>query len=140
MSQQDTNPAGGITTAEALAAAHPALVEQIRATAHAAGLAAGATAERDRITAVRAQSLPGHEALVERLAFDGRTTGSEAAMAVLAAARSATANAAAAHFADAPHGAAPSPHQGNAGNGEDAPVRVPDRAKAYAGYNKPVMV
>lgn len=55
--------------------------------ARAEGHAAGAAAERQRITDVRAQSLPGHEALVERLAFDGVTTGAQAAVAVLTAER-----------------------------------------------------
>ena len=127
------DPAGGITTAEALAAAYPALVEQIRATAHSAG----ATAERERITAVRAQSLPGHEALIDRLAFDGKTTGPEAAVAVLSAVRTATAGAAAAHFADAPRGANPSPtHTGAAADGEAVAKPVPNAVKAYAGLNK----
>jgi len=62
----------------------------------------GATAERARIAAVRAQVLPGHEALIETLAFDGKTTGPEAAVAVLAAERERVASAAQAHFADAP--------------------------------------
>lgn len=136
MATPDNTQTGGITTAEALAAAYPALVEQIRATAHSAG----ATAERDRITAVRAQSLPGHEALIDKLAFDGKTTGPEAAVAVLSAVRTATAGAAAAHFADAPRGANPSPtHSGAAGSDAPAP-RQPDAAKAYAGLNKPAMV
>jgi len=47
----------------------------------------GAQAERERISAVRAQALPGHEALIEQFAFDGKTTGAEAAAAVLAAER-----------------------------------------------------
>lgn len=55
--------------------------------ARAEGCAAGAAAERQRIAEVRAQSLPGHEALVEALAFDGKTTGPEAATAVLKAER-----------------------------------------------------
>lgn len=47
----------------------------------------GAASERDRIAAVRAQSLPGHEGLIERLAADGHTTGPEAAVQVVAADR-----------------------------------------------------
>lgn len=47
----------------------------------------GAAGERDRIAAVRAQSLPGHEALIEQLAADGHTTGPEAAVRVVAADR-----------------------------------------------------
>lgn len=50
--------------------------------------AEGATAERKRIQDVRAQTLKGHEALIETLAFDGKTTGEQAAVQVLAAERS----------------------------------------------------
>jgi capsid assembly protease len=49
--------------------------------------AEGAQSERDRISAVRSQSLPGHEALIERLAFDGVSTGDDAAKAIIAAER-----------------------------------------------------
>lgn len=99
---------------------HPALFAQLQAefsatptaAATATATAAGAAAERQRIADVRAQTLPGHEALVEQLAFDGKTTGSDAAMAVMAAERARIAGAAAAHAADAPnavqHSAAPS--------------------------------
>lgn len=47
--------------------------------------AEGAVNERDRIAAVRFQSLPGHEALIEALSADGHTSGPEAAIAVVAA-------------------------------------------------------
>jgi capsid assembly protease len=95
---------------------HPALFAQLKnefsAEATATATAAGAAAERQRGADVRAQSLAGHEALIEQLAADGKTTGPEAAMAVLTAERTRAAGAAAAHFADAPgaasHAAAPS--------------------------------
>lgn len=45
----------------------------------------GAVAERQRILAVEAQSVPGHEALIATLKADGKTTGPEAAVQVLAA-------------------------------------------------------
>lgn len=45
----------------------------------------GAEHERARIQAVKAVSLPGHEGLIERLMFDGTTTGPEAAALVIAA-------------------------------------------------------
>ena len=45
----------------------------------------GATAERKRIQDVMAQSMKGHEELIATLAFDGKTTGPEAAVQVLAA-------------------------------------------------------
>lgn len=54
---------------------------------HTEGHQAGAAAERSRIQGVRASSLPGHEALIEALAFDGVTTGEQAAVKVLAAER-----------------------------------------------------
>gem|GEM_PF-5826805 len=47
----------------------------------------GATKERERIQSVLAQKLPGHKALVQSLAFDGKTTGPEAAIAVVNAER-----------------------------------------------------
>lgn len=50
---------------------------------HAKGFSAGAESERQRIKAVEAQSLPGHEALIEQLKADGKTTGEQAAVAVL---------------------------------------------------------
>jgi hypothetical protein len=49
------------------------------------GFKAGAKAERERIRAVEAQFLPGHEDLIAKLAFDGKTTGEQAAVTVLAA-------------------------------------------------------
>jgi signal peptide peptidase SppA len=49
------------------------------------GRALGAAAERERIKAVEEQTLPGHEALIASLKFDGKTTGPEAAVKVLAA-------------------------------------------------------
>jgi len=51
------------------------------------GIEAGATAERNRIKDVEAQTLPGHEKLIAGLKFDGKTTGPEAAAQVLAAER-----------------------------------------------------
>lgn len=81
----------------ALRAEYPQVVEAVEA----AGRQAGATAERTRIQAVRAQALPGHDKLIETLAFDGTTTGPEAAVAVLNVERAATAARAANLAADA---------------------------------------
>lgn len=47
----------------------------------------GAKAEMERIKSVRAQSLPGHEALIESMIDDGATTGEQAAIRVLNAER-----------------------------------------------------
>ena len=64
--------------------------------------ALGAQQERDRIAGVRAQGLPGHEALIDKLAMDGKTSPGEAAMAVNAAQREAMNATAKALDADAP--------------------------------------
>jgi signal peptide peptidase SppA len=73
--------------------------------------AEGASGERDRIAAVREQALPGHEALIEQLAADGKTSGPEAAMRVIAADRLRQANHRQARLDDAidavPQAAAP---------------------------------
>ncbi len=72
----------------------------------------GATAELQRVKDVRAAALPGHEALIEQLAADGKTTGAEAAMAVLAAERNGRQAAAKARADDAPAPvASPAPEQ-----------------------------
>lgn len=83
---------------ETLKAEHPELVQAIVAEATAGLLTkeqvdealavarqAGADLERQRIAAVREQLIPGHEALIEQLAMDGKTCGHEAAAKVLAA-------------------------------------------------------
>lgn len=89
-------------TREALERDHPALFASLRTEFTAAGQAAGAAAERDRVTAVRGAALPGHEKLIEALASDGKTTGPEAAAAVLAAERGLRQAQASAHANDAP--------------------------------------
>lgn len=81
-------------TREQLAADAPDTLAQI--------LAEGAANERARIQAVEAQAIPGHEALITALKFDGKSTGGDAAMAVLAAEKQARTAAAAANAADAP--------------------------------------
>lgn len=49
--------------------------------------AEGAAAETQRVNDVRAQLVPGHEALIEQFAADGQTTGDEAARAIVKAER-----------------------------------------------------
>ena len=91
-SAMDENQPTTQTTAEWLAA-NPEVVASLKAE--------GAESERQRIAAVRARSLPGHEALIDRLAADGKTTGPEAADAVLAAEKSNLASRAAVRMVDA---------------------------------------
>jgi signal peptide peptidase SppA len=85
-------------TREQLAAQAPELLQAVLAE----GKDAGATAERERIQSVLAQSVPGHEALVQGLAFDGKSSAGDAAIAILAAERSTRSKQAAALAADAP--------------------------------------
>jgi hypothetical protein len=87
----------GIVTKETFSKAYPDLFVEIQKEAKLIGIsegieagkkegfASGVEAERERIKAVQNQLLPGHEALIEILKFDGKTTGPEAAVQVLGA-------------------------------------------------------
>jgi signal peptide peptidase SppA len=85
----DVKVAGAPLTVETVRAQHPeimaALIEEGRITGVEEGRRLGVEAERIRIQAVEAQSMPGHEALIASLKFDGKTTGPEAAVQVLSA-------------------------------------------------------
>lgn len=107
---------------------HPALFAQLRVEF----TGAGAAAERERIAAVRAQALPGHEKLIEQLAADGKTTGLEAAAAVLSAERTARQAQATALANDAPKPAPASnpPASEAKAEGEDKTLPIDQRAKA----------
>lgn len=85
---------GNSMTPEQLAAAHPEAALALRAE--------GASAERARIQGVEAQLIPGHEALVSTLKFDGKSSPGDAAMAINAAERQARTSQAAALAAEAP--------------------------------------
>ena len=82
-------------TIENLKVKAPELLEKIKADAAdearkealKEGLKQGAEIERKRIQEVMAQDMPGHDALIQKLAFDGKTTGPEAAVQILAAER-----------------------------------------------------
>ena len=99
--------------------------------------AAGAAAETSRVKAVLAEGegLKGHQALVMRLAVDGKTTGAEAAQAILAADRQALQAAAKAHAEDAPAAAPASPPAKEAAAGKTR-QELADQANAYAAEHK----
>lgn len=59
--------------------------------ARSEGITEGAAAEMQRIKDVEAQAMPGHAELIAGLKFDGKTTGPEAALQVLAAEKTALA-------------------------------------------------
>ena len=84
----------------------PITREQIAAEAPdvlAAIQAEGASQERQRIQSVEAQAIPGHDKLIAALKFDGKSTGGDAAMAVLAAEKQSRTTAASALASDAPN-------------------------------------
>jgi len=112
-------------TREQLAADAPDTLAQI--------LAEGAASERARIQAVEAQAIPGHEALITALKFDGKSTGGDAAMAVLAAEKQTRTAAQAANAADAPQPLPLAP-AATVQTAEDAPKtrqQIDADAKAY---------
>jgi hypothetical protein len=124
---------------EFLLSNHADIVEMFRAEGRSAGLTTGrqegAAAELARIQGVFAQAMPGHGPLVQQLAFDGKTTPGEAAIAINAAERAklgqkaediaadAAAAAAAAPSASGDPAAAPAP-------AADANKPIEERAKA----------
>lgn len=81
-------------TREQLAAEAPDVLAAVQAE--------GASAERARIQAVEGQLIPGHEALINNLKFDGKSGPGDAAMAVNAAEKQARSAQAAALASDAP--------------------------------------
>jgi hypothetical protein len=79
----------GMDATEEVVTFTTAQVEAAKDASFKAGLAQGktegATSERERIKAVEAVALPGHEALIAALKFDGKTSGPEAAAQVVSA-------------------------------------------------------
>lgn len=107
---QSTSKGESEMDVQKLKAEHPAIAEALIAE----GRELGATAERQRIQDVEAQSMPGHDALIASLKFDGKTSGPEAAVQVLKAEKAKKENRMAALRADADaamvtHAAAPQP-------------------------------
>ena len=117
---------------ESLERDHAALFAQLRSEF----MAAGAAAETARVKAVFAEGegIKGHSALVMRLALDGKTSGPEAAQAILAADRQALAAAATAHANDAPPAVPASPASADtpAGGQQLTKAEQAEKAKAYA--------
>ena len=114
---------------ETILANAPDLAEAFRAE--------GAAAERARILAVEAHSLPGHDALIAQLKSDGKTSGPEAAAAVLAAERANLSGMAQALAADAPapvaHDTAPAAAPVATEDGRTAEERCKAQWEANAG-------
>lgn len=120
-------------TLEILKKDHPDLVKQIHDSAHAegykegkgAGIQLGVTDELKRVKAVFGQTMAGHEDLVKTLAFDGKTTGPEAAVAILNAENAARNKVAADLEDDAPDAAEPDASE----EAEDSEMSATEMAK-----------
>lgn len=125
---------------EFLEANHADLVGLFRAEGKeigvAEGRAAGAEAERARIRAVEAASMPGLEELIAQLKFDGKTTGPEAAAQVLTHYKAQNVGALASLKADAsalpkvPAASSASGDQGDVAAAEEAKLPIDERCKA----------
>jgi ATP-dependent Clp protease protease subunit len=72
-------------TLEKIKSEYPDIAKALANEGKIEGMKEGAQAERDRIAAVRAQALPGHERLIEDMVNDGTTTGEQAAVRILQA-------------------------------------------------------
>jgi hypothetical protein len=95
-------------------------------------------AERERIQGVEAQQIPGHEALILSLKFDGKTSPGDAAVAVLAAEKQKRAGHAAALAADAPAAlqlAAPPAVEPGAAGGEKSRTELHEAAVKHMAAN-----
>lgn len=111
-------------TREQLATESPELLQAV--------LAEGGHAERTRIQAVEGQLIPGHEALINTLKFDGKSGPGDAAMAVNAAEKQARSAHAAALASDAPAAVAVVASASVAAPAAGAPTRTELHALAVA--------
>lgn len=130
-------------TAESIAQAYPEIHAEIlkkgHETGHAEGfkagreegLAAGAETERERIRGVEKIAIPGHEALINTMKYDGKTTGPEAAVKVLEAETALRKTKAETFVADAPAPAKAAPVTDEAAKAaaQEADLPVEERAK-----------
>ncbi|MBC7600529.1 MAG: signal peptide peptidase SppA [Polaromonas sp.] len=121
------NPQGNAMNAEELASAHPEAAAALRAQ--------GADAERARIQAVEGQLIPGHEALIGALKFDGKSGAGDAALAVLAAEKQTRTAAATALANDAPLPLASATPPVVTAPKELSRTEIDSQAKAYARSN-----
>lgn len=128
---QPTIIKGKSMTADELKKEHPE--------AAAALQAEGAATERERIQAIEGQLIPGHEALIAQMKFDGKSTAGDAAMAVLAAEKKGREAHANANAADAPkpvpQAAAPIVEAPAAQDGDMSREQLDAKAKEYMAAN-----
>jgi hypothetical protein len=130
----DSPPMNPTAEAAAWAAEHPEAAAILRAE--------GASAECERVAAVRSMAfLPGHEALIEKLVADGKTTGPEAAVLVNAAERERIASAGSQRLAEAlpPQDFAAAPTDAESAPANPAPVDPIAQGAAIASRARDLM-
>jgi signal peptide peptidase SppA len=135
---QSTSKGESDMDVQKLKAEHPQVAEALIAE----GRQTGAEAERQRIQDVEAQSMPGHEALIASLKFDGKTSGPEAAVKVLQAEKAKKEDRLAALRSDAnastvPNAAAPAPGDEDEDEEDDEEMADDDSASASPSGGKP---
>ncbi len=137
VSTESLNSTKGVTTMnlEELRKSHPDLCAALVEEGRTAGFEAGATAELTRIKDVEAQSMAGHETLITNLKFDGKTTGPQAAVQVLAAEKTLQSKAAANLAAAAPEALAFAAAPDDVAQSE-AEENLPVEEKAKAEWDK----
>lgn len=119
-------------TRDTIASDYPDIAKALTDDGYAAGLIAGraqgAEAERNRIQGIEALAMPGHDALIAQLKFDGATTAAEAALQIIAAEKQTRTAMAAKIVADTPP---PVPHAtpAFADGGDDDNVHLTGPAK-----------
>lgn len=119
-------------TRDTIASDYPDIAKAFTDDGYAAGLIAGraqgAEAERSRIQGIEALAMPGHDALIAQLKFDGVTTAAEAALQIIAAEKQTRTAMAAKIVADTPP---PVPHAtpAFADGGDDDNVHLTGPAK-----------
>jgi ATP-dependent Clp protease, protease subunit len=118
-------------TIEKVKAEHPDIAKALIDEGLAQGMQEGAKNELERVLAVQAQTMPGHEKLIAELVADGKTTGPEAAVKVLAAEKQIRLNAQASLDADGVDPVAHNnPPDGNDPPADDEDLPIEERAKA----------
>lgn len=125
---QITTDLGETMDIKTLREKHPEIVAEIMQE----GALAGAETERERIKACEDATLAGHEALVNGMKFDGKSTAADVALAIVGAEKTLRAN----HLSDftlnapnpVPH--APVPAVEALAEAEDKSLPIDDRAKA----------
>jgi signal peptide peptidase SppA len=121
---------------EGFAAGKDAGIAEGKPLGKAEGITEGAAQERERIKAVEAQALPGHEKLIAELKFDGKTSGAEAAIKVITAERAKKQQVGADLIEDAPKPVAQAEPEANTEKPEPPATEVAAKAKVYQAEQK----